>query len=307
MRLIIVGHNGKTQNVSLTKGQLWLGGACIVTLIVGLVSAGFFLKQADFVDAAVIASWRTQLSDQKEVVSNLQNKSIAYSQAVGRQISEMQARLWRMEALASHMQKTTGLEDEEFNFDALPAQGGPEIAGTLSASRVELDQQLSLLSQRLERRETELGILDQVLLNLYQGAAATPAGRPITKGWMSSPFGERTDPISGRRAWHEGMDFAGRKGSDVVAVASGVVTFAGRRDGYGNLIEINHGNSIVTRYGHHDSRVVKAGQAVKRGDVIGKMGSSGRSTGPHVHFEVLKNGRPVDPRPYVDNAQVASG
>ena len=117
---------------------------------------------------------------------------------------------------------------------------------------------------------------------------------------MSSPYGSRVDPFSGKQAWHNGMDFAGKAGADVIAVASGVVVFAGERDGYGHMIEINHGNELSTRYGHHQELLVSAGQAVERGDVIGRMGSTGRSTGPHVHFEVIKNGRPVDPSRFVN-------
>ena len=132
--------------------------------------------------------------------------------------------------------------------------------------------------------------MDQVLVGVYTEKGATPEGAPIVQGWMSSPFGERVDPISGKKAWHEGMDFAGAEGSDVVAVANGVVVFAGQRSGYGKMIEISHGADLRTRYGHHQEVLVHAGQSVKRGDVIGLMGSSGRSTGPHVHFEVLKEG-----------------
>ena len=116
---------------------------------------------------------------------------------------------------------------------------------------------------------------------------------------MSSPFGKRVDPISGKNAWHSGVDFAGRDGSDVIAVASGVVTFAGERSGYGKMVEISHANGYLTRYAHHKGLLVESGDVVKKGEVIGVMGSSGRSTGPHVHFEVLKHGRPVDPARYV--------
>ena len=130
-------------------------------------------------------------------------------------------------------------------------------------------------------------------------AEVIPAGRPITRGWLSSYYGMRTDPFSGRRAHHSGIDFAGKMGSDVVTVAAGVVTYSGRRSGYGNLVEINHGKGYVTRYGHNSELLVEVGETVKKGQIIAKMGSSGRSTGPHVHFEVLVNGRAVDPKKYI--------
>ena len=274
-------------------------GFVAATVCVGLVFAGFLLKQSDFVDAAVIETWRSKLSEQDDVVEQLREQSIARRQAVGRQIAEMQARLWRMEALASYMHETSGLLKDEFDFDAPVSQGGP-LSNEAEVLEVDnLDTQLASLSRRLKQRETELSILDQVLLGIYNDKGARPAGAPIVKGWMSSPFGERVDPISGKKAWHEGMDFAGAKGSEVIAVANGVVVFAGYRDGYGKMVEISHGKDMRTRYGHHEEVLVHAGQSVKRGDVIALMGSSGRSTGPHVHFEVLKEGRPVNPARYV--------
>ena len=274
-------------------------GFVAATVCVGLVFAGFLLKQSDFVDAAVIETWRSKLSEQDDVVEQLREQSVARRQAVGRQIAEMQARLWRMEALASYMHETSGLPKDEFDFDAPVSQGGP-LSNEAEVLEVDnLDTQLASLSRRLKQRETELSILDQVLLGIYNDKGARPAGAPIVKGWMSSPFGERVDPISGKKAWHEGMDFAGAKGSEVVAVANGVVVFAGYRDGYGKMVEISHGKDMRTRYGHHEEVLVHAGQSVKRGDVIALMGSSGRSTGPHVHFEVLKEGRLVNPARYV--------
>ena len=125
------------------------------------------------------------------------------------------------------------------------------------------------------------------------------AGRPVTWGWLSSKYGRRLDPFTGKSAWHAGVDFAGKHNSDVVAVAGGVVTHAGKRYGYGLMVEVTHGDGYVTRYGHHEEILVSVGDVVKPRQVIGKMGSSGRSTGPHVHFEVLKNGKHVDPSRYV--------
>ena len=113
------------------------------------------------------------------------------------------------------------------------------------------------------------------------------------------PTVSRIDPISGERAWHDGADFAGREGSDILAVASGVVSWSGYRSGYGTMVEVSHGDGLSTRYAHNQQNLVDVGDLVRRGDVIALMGSSGRSTGPHVHFEVFKNGRAVDPASYV--------
>lgn len=125
------------------------------------------------------------------------------------------------------------------------------------------------------------------------------AGRPVKKGWMSSRFGRRTDPFNGQVAWHNGVDFAGKLKSDIVSVAAGVVTWSGPRYGYGEMVEINHGNGFTTRYAHNSENKVAIGEVVKKGQVIALMGTSGRSTGPHVHFEVYKHGRAVDPSSYI--------
>ena len=300
MQLILINKSGEPSQFVLSSLRIKILGFVAATVCVGLVFAGFLLKQSDFVDAAVIETWRSKLSEQDDVVEQLREQSVARRQAVGRQIAEMQARLWRMEALASYMHETAGLPKDEFDFDAPVSQGGPLNNEAQVLEVDNLDTQLASLSQRLKQRETELSILDQVLLGIYNDKGARPAGAPIVKGWMSSPSGERVDPISGKKAWHEGMDFAGAKGSEVIAVANGVVVFAGYRDGYGQMVEISHGKDLRTRYGHHEEVLVHAGQSVKRGDVIALMGNSGRSTGPHVHFEVLKEGRPVNPARYVN-------
>ena len=299
MQLLLINKNGEPVQISLPSWKIRLVIVAVVALCSGLIASGFMLRQSSIVDAAVIENWRMKIQEQDAVVEELQTDSVARRQAVGRQIADMQARLWRMEALASYMHESSGLPQDEFDFDAQVSQGGPinPEAEVLNVQNV--DSKLANLSERLKQRETELSILDQVLMGVYTQKGAMPAGAPIVKGWMSSPFGERVDPISGKKAWHEGMDFAGANGSDVVAVANGIVVFSGRRDGYGLMVEISHGENLRTRYGHHQELLVRAGQSVKRGDVIGLMGSSGRSTGPHVHFEVLKSGKPVNPARYV--------
>lgn len=299
MQLLLINKNGEPVQISLPSWKIRLVIVAAVALCSGLIASGFMLRQSSIVDAAVIENWRMKIQEQDAVVEELQTDSVARRQAVGRQIADMQARLWRMEALASYMHESSGLPQDEFDFDAQVSQGGPINPEAEVLNVQNLDSKLANLSERLKQRETELSILDQVLMGVYTQKGAMPAGAPIVKGWMSSPFGERVDPISGKKAWHEGMDFAGANGSDVVAVANGIVVFSGRRDGYGLMVEISHGENLRTRYGHHQELLVRAGQSVKRGDVIGLMGSSGRSTGPHVHFEVLKSGKPVNPARYV--------
>jgi murein DD-endopeptidase MepM/ murein hydrolase activator NlpD len=163
----------------------------------------------------------------------------------------------------------------------------------------EINTQYDALENFFAGREVQFEVLAGLLSSEQLRTESTPAGRPIRSGWQSSSFGSRIDPISGKRAWHTGADFAGREGSDILAVASGVVSWSGVKAGYGTMIEVAHGDGLSTRYAHNQENLVELGDLVRRGDVIALMGSSGRSTGPHVHFEVFKHGRAVDPASYV--------
>jgi len=207
----------------------------------------------------------------------------------------------RLDALGTHLTELAGLEESEFDFSGPPAVGGPSrplsVASALTVA--EVDTQFSALDALFARREVQFDVLAGLLSDEQLRVEATPAGRPIRSGWQSSPYGQRIDPISGARAWHDGVDFAGREGSDILAVASGVVSWSGQKSGYGTMVEVSHGDGLVTRYAHNQENLVDVGDLVRRGDVIAFMGSSGRSTGPHVHFEVFKHGRAVDPATYV--------
>ena len=221
-------------------------------------------------------------------------------------LASFQSRLLRLDAVGEQVASMAGLEDGEFDFSAVPAVGGP-APGVVDGYPDQVENfstMLKSVEQKLEDREGQLEILEDLIANRQLRAQSELAGRPVNKGWMSSSYGSRTDPFSGGRDWHRGVDFAGKLGADIVAVAAGVVTWSGERAGYGTMIEISHGEGYVTRYGHNQSNLVEVGDVVKRGDVIATMGSSGRSTGPHVHFEVLHGGKPVNPSRYVYRKRV---
>jgi murein DD-endopeptidase MepM/ murein hydrolase activator NlpD len=190
------------------------------------------------------------------------------------------------------------IDSREFDFDRDPPSGGPE-GESVSAQIPDLSRMLAQLAQRADLRESQLAALENVILTRELKEEIHPEGRPVTTGYISSYFGERADPFDGREAFHKGVDFAGNQGSDVISVAAGVVTWAGERSGYGKLIEINHGDGYSTRYAHNERALVSVGQTVRRGESIALMGSTGHSTGPHVHFEVLHNGRQVDPLSFI--------
>ena len=299
MQIIVIGKHGDFRGMTVSKYLGYFFATVLITLVAGLVVLGVRVSKHEAVDSAVIENWQGTITEHRSELDGLQQQALAKNDALTNQLSKMQGRLWRIEALAAHMRDLSGLQDDEFNFEQTVAQGGPLAEEAREFAWVDLQTQLNQLAQQLDRREKELGILDTVMVELQRSEQVQLSGRPIAKGWLSSAYGNRMDPITGQPAWHAGVDFAGSQGSDVLAVASGVVVFADRRDGYGKLVEINHGNGVITRYGHHDKLLVKAGEIVKKGDVIGLMGSSGRSTGPHVHFEVLRNGRNIDPTRFI--------
>ena len=223
-------------------------------------------------------------------------------EAMTRRLAELQVRVTRLDALGTHLTALAGLEGGEFNFAAEPALGGPMMP-LLPESQTSLPAPLKdsfdELSVALSDREMQLDILAGLLFDAEAQAEAIPAGRPVLSGWLSSAYGSRNDPFTGKRAWHQGVGFAGAEGDHIIAVASGVVSWSGERRGYGTLVEIAHGDGLITRYAHNRENRVEVGDLVRQGDVIALMGNSGRSTGPHVHFEIFKHGRAVDPSSYV--------
>jgi murein DD-endopeptidase MepM/ murein hydrolase activator NlpD len=192
------------------------------------------------------------------------------------------------------------LEEGEFDFSQPPALGGP-LAGEFSVdfSATDLASELDRFEAQLDDREQQLDILESLLTDRKLADESWLSGRPIEKGWISSHYGKRTDPFTGKLAMHNGIDFAGKEGSNVVAVAAGVVTWSGPRSGYGQMVEVSHGDGFVTRYSHNKQNLVQPGEVVRKGQPIALMGSTGRSTGAHVHYEVYKHGRSVDPSSYI--------
>jgi len=165
----------------------------------------------------------------------------------------------------------------------------------------DLSAMIDQFDRSLDFRTAQFSALESVLLGRQLSAEVRPNGRPVMGGYISSYFGERMDPFNGEEAFHKGLDFAGDRGSDVLAVAQGVVTWAGPREGYGVLVEVTHGNGYVTRYAHNSRALVATGDTVQRGQAVAVVGSTGRSTGPHVHFEVLRNGRQIDPMAFISH------
>jgi murein DD-endopeptidase MepM/ murein hydrolase activator NlpD len=244
--------------------------------------------------------WTTVLAEQKTQIADLKRQLQERVDAMAMRLGEINAHVIRLDALGKRLTEMADIDNREFDFGRDPPSGGPESDGEgVSAQIPDLSQMLTSLQKRVDLRDSQLAALENVILAKELKEQIHPEGRPVTGGFISSYFGEREDPFSGHEAYHKGVDFAGTAGSNVVAVAAGVVTWSGERTGYGNLVEINHGDGYVTRYAHNERTLVKVGETVKRGEAVALMGSTGRSTGPHVHFEVIRNGRQVDPLSFI--------
>ncbi|WP_292361893.1 MULTISPECIES: M23 family metallopeptidase [unclassified Methylophaga] len=215
------------------------------------------------------------------------------------QLGGLQAEAIRLKMLSQRLAEIAGFELSDFDLEFSPGIGGIEKSGDW-LSNAEFEESLVKLSQDFANQQDTLTALQDYLITNDNITGAIPTGRPVQDGWISSFYGYRVDPFNGKKAFHDGIDFAGKTGSAVISVADGIVSWAGMRGGYGGLVEIDHGNGYVTRYAHNKSLEVNTGDRVSKGDVIALMGSTGRSTGPHVHFEVLRDGKSVNPFNYIE-------
>ena len=294
-------REGKARQLDLGRP---LTLSLIATVVVGFLGSAFALGlqlgrgNHEHVVLSDTVRFGTLLADQKKQIADLKQQLQLRVDAMAMRLGEVNAHVIRLDALGKRLTEMADIDSREFNFDRDPPSGGPEGEGT-SAQIPDLSSMLAQLEQRVDLRESQLSALENLILARELRQEIHPEGRPVAKGFISSYFGERADPFDGTEAFHKGVDFAGSAGSNVTAVAAGVVTWAGERSGYGKLIEINHGDGFVTRYAHNERTLVTVGQTVKRGEPVALMGSTGRSTGPHVHFEVLRNGRQVDPLSFV--------
>ncbi|GAA6170489.1 hypothetical protein NBRC116592_01590 [Colwellia sp. KU-HH00111] len=236
--------------------------------------------------------------DNATVVTAIEQQQLT---ALTLKLAELQSHILRLNALGERLADNANIPEKEFNFNHLPASGGP--AGhskiTTNKSLAQLLIDISVLDNSLAHEENQLHMLESLTLGHHIENTRYLSGRPITKGWLSSYFGMRKDPFNGRAAMHKGIDFAGKEDGDIIATASGVVSWSDDRYGYGKLIEINHGDGLKTRYGHNKELLVNVGDVVTKGQVIAKMGSTGRSTGPHVHYEILHNNKQINPLKFV--------
>lgn len=305
MNIIIVSKPGATPRI--LRLNSWRVRAALLGLCISLCA--LFSGSGLFLGATIggPALARSKLSEAKTELRARRAELLAVRENVQRdmdalaiRLGKLQAEATRLNALGERLAKVGNLEDGEFNFAEEPALGGPELAPAPTAlSMGNMSTALQRLEYQFDQQSQQLSLLESMLLDEQVDKILLPAGKPVRSGYASSGFGYRTDPFTGRPDFHPGVDFNGPRGTEILSVAAGMVSFCGQKPGYGNVVEIDHGNGYLTRYAHNDANLVQVGQPVRAGELIARMGSTGRATGVHVHFEVWLNGRLVNPNEYI--------
>jgi murein DD-endopeptidase MepM/ murein hydrolase activator NlpD len=298
--LFLSSRKGTFFGLNLTNpAHTLMMSAVVLTLLLGAGYSGYNLNSPQQ-NQALIEGWKQEVHQNKVELNNLIQESEANVDVMSSRLGLLQAHVMRLDALGRKLANMASIDDDEFNFNSIPAVGGPEETGEQKPLQIpELFLAIRQLGLDLDNQESQLEVLEDIVMNKNLQRDGQPSGRPIVKGWLSSHYGMRTHPLSGRKEMHKGIDFAGKMGGDVIAVAKGLVTYAGKRYGYGHVIDIAHGNGFTTRYAHNSKMHVSVGDAVEKGFRIAEIGSSGRSTGAHVHFEVIKNGKQVNPVKFI--------
>lgn len=308
MQIILVSRVRKPPR-TLDLADRWLrwklcAGLALAVLACTGVGAVLALTVASPHDRALteIRNLQQQVQQQNTQLGGVRQDARRGLDALAVKLGQLQAQSTRLNALGERLVQVGKLDSAEFDFDQQPAVGGVEdVSGSGYAVPQPLDDSIRQLAGQFESQQAQLSALQSLLMDARIESNLKPTGMPVSGGYISSYFGARPDPFDGGMARHTGIDIAVPRGTAVHAVAAGMVTFAGIRHGYGKVVEIDHGNGYMTRYAHNSALLVRPGQRVRVGEAISKAGSTGRSTGSHVHFEVWHGGRVVNPMAYVRN------
>jgi murein DD-endopeptidase MepM/ murein hydrolase activator NlpD len=306
--IVVSSREGQMRRYSLEWRRFWVWLPFVLLFGGSMAAAGAFgywlRAPGATLPHGLIANWSAEVEQQRAALEETRLRAGEEARALARRVAQLQAHVLRLEAVGARLTQVAGLEAGEFDFGAEPSLGGPEVAAlNPDIEFSDVFSSLQAFERKLTDRERQLRVLEDLVVVSRLQNEVQPSGWPVRTGWISSVFGMRTDPFTGRRAIHEGIDFAAREGTSVQAVGAGIVTFSGVRSGYGKIVEVNHGNGYVTRYSHNQRNLVREGERVYKGHPIATVGSSGRSTGPHLHFEVLYNGRVVNPQKYIQAAR----
>jgi hypothetical protein len=301
--ILLANHCGQVRSLEidpLRTSIMFTAG--VIAICATLLFSGFRFGVVTEVDRQLdeVAELRSLILLQQAGIARIREAALSNLDALTLRIGRMQAQMLRLDALGTRLVAQADLDATEFNFDIAPPVGGPQDAVATSVTSIpDFLGMLAELDATMADRDAKLAVLEEMLLNRHLRERIVPSGRAVEKGLLSSKFGKRIDPFSGKQEQHMGIDIAGKEGSNILSVGDGIVTWSGKRPGYGQLVEINHGKGYVTRYGHNKQILVEAGDTVRKGQAIALMGSTGRSTGPHVHIEVLHNDKHVNPAKYL--------
>lgn len=305
MKLILLKNNTSSiKSFSIGGSKLLSAAIClfvILPIMVGVLVYHFSQHaNVDYVykPDELVDKLRKALDEQQLSLQETESFIEDHLNALGVKIGGLQAQVSRINAVEQRLASAAGVDLSAFDFSKNPGIGESTPANT-NLTETELKDAMSDLGQVLKVREAEIESLGMMLSAVTLKKEQTPSGMPVKNGWVSSGFGNRYSPISGHKQFHQGVDIPGRKNQDVVAVADGVVSRSEKSGNYGWVVEVNHGDGYTTVYAHNNKNIVKTGDAIEKGQVIAKLGSTGRSTGPHVHFEVKKNGRSINPSKYL--------
>ena len=299
MNIILVSDSlAKSRSVSLSQAQVLL-------IAFGILVAGFLLAMATYFVTMKFAVdlrnpyLRTLLSSlHQDDMRRSETETKENLNALAAKVGELQARILRLDAFGQRLAKAAGIKPEEFKFDEKPGQGGPAAAGR-DLSMPEFQHMLDDISRTLDDRGDKLGVLDSLLLDDRLARKTIPTTLPVAMGYYSSNFGYRVDPITGKSTFHTGVDLIANVGTPVMAAAGGVVASSSYSGEYGNMVDVDHDNGLTSRYAHLSRSLVKAGDVVMKGQVIAMVGVTGRTTGPHLHFEVREKGIPLNPNKFL--------
>jgi murein DD-endopeptidase MepM/ murein hydrolase activator NlpD len=297
MNIILVSsHLVKAKTLTFTRRHfVLLFGALFLVVVLMVLGLNYLsLRYVDKIDSPSLRSF--VMSVQQEDYEKKQQYLRDNLNAMAIKIGQMQAQLLRIDSVGERLVELSGIEPQEFLFNQMPGQGG--ALSTLPLQDIsfgEFDNTVQHLSLTLEDRMNKLETLDSFMRQDRLKKKMLPSLMPVNVQWYSSSFGARIDPFTGKKAYHEGIDFVAELGAPIIAAASGMVVYSDLHPEYGNMIAVDHGNNLVSRYAHASKRMVKLGQVVMQGEKIAEVGSTGRSTGPHLHFEVRHKGSPQNP------------
>ena len=303
--ILVTGAHARARTLSL-DWRHWVGGGFSVFLLFIAFTFAFNFVTLQWA-AAVQHPWLQAivLADQRAEMQRVQERVQGHLGAMAVRLGELQAQMLRLDNLGDRLAKSAGLKPQELqSLQAAPGRGGAESTSVpaRNLTLLELTEMLDRLARQVDARTDELNVLEALLLQSSASRRFMPSLPPILDGWFSSNFGYRIDPFTGQRSFHEGIDFPAEAGTPILAAASGKVAYAEVHPEYGRMVEIDHGNGLVSRYAHASQLAVKEGDLVVAGQRVATVGSTGRSTGPHLHFEVRLNGVPQNPARFLKAA-----